>query len=104
MSSLRPLVGVTFFDLLVEINPRTLGPVAVRVRNRVRTLDSAGLGGGSDPLAAAVDEEVADPDRGLDVVVALIPARRADSVAVIGLGRDNVDMFSRDTNSYICVA
>ena len=68
---------------LVEVNPRTLRSIAIRVLNRIRALDSTGLGGGSDPLAAAVDKEVADPDRGLDVVVALVATVGGDLVTMI---------------------
>ena len=46
----------------------------------------------ADPRATAVDEEVADPDRGLDVVVALIPAVGGDPVPVEAIAADVVSV------------
>ena len=72
---------------LVEIERRTLRRIVVAARNWICTIESTGIGDG-DPRAAAVDEEVADPDRRLDVVVALVTAVGGDLVTVIPCTKD----------------
>lgn len=66
---------------LVDIYVRPLRRIVVGVRDRVCTLKGTGIGSGN-PRAAAIDEEVTDPDRGLDVVVALITTVGGDLVTV----------------------
>lgn len=66
---------------LVDIDGRTLGRIVVRSRGWTRALKRTGIGG-ADPRAAAIDEEITDPDGWLDIVVALILAIGGDPVAV----------------------